>query len=133
MAFSKILKSLQVCNFFKNLIPGSDKSSSTRSELTSGRSSMCNVLRNKESEVKNCRNMKWRILELNKERRELLKLIGDSFFSETSVTPIPLTNQVKQHFTNSFFSYNSFISRFSVQVSIHGNIPKISRNYQNNR
>ena len=30
---------------------------------------VCNVLRNKESEVKNCRNMKWRIVELNKERR----------------------------------------------------------------
>ncbi len=30
---------------------------------------VCNVLRNKESEVKNCRNMKWRLAELNKERR----------------------------------------------------------------
>jgi hypothetical protein len=38
--------------------------------------------------------MKWRIAELNKERRELLKLIGDSFFSEQSETPIPLSNQV---------------------------------------
>ena len=37
--------------------------------------------------------MKWRIAELNKERRELLKLIGDSFFSESSETPIPLSNQ----------------------------------------
>ena len=55
---------------------------------------VCNVLRNKESEVKQCRSMKWRIAELNKERRDLLKLIGDSFFSEQSVTPIPLTNQV---------------------------------------
>ncbi len=30
---------------------------------------VCNVLRNKESEVKNCRNMKWRLADLNKERR----------------------------------------------------------------
>ena len=36
--------------------------------------------------------MKWRIAELNKERRELLKMVGDSFFSETSATPIPLSN-----------------------------------------
>jgi hypothetical protein len=40
------------------------------------------------------RNLKWRIAELNKERRELLKLIGDSFFSENCTTPIPLSNQV---------------------------------------
>ena len=55
---------------------------------------VCNVLRNKESELKQVRNMKWRTSELNKERRELLKMIGDSFFAENSVTPIPLTNLV---------------------------------------
>jgi hypothetical protein len=55
---------------------------------------VCNVLRNKESDLKQCRNLKFRVTELNKERRELLKMIGDSFFSEHSATPIQLTNQV---------------------------------------
>ena len=56
---------------------------------------VCNVLRVKESEVKQvARSMKWRLTELNKDRRELLNMIGQSFFSEGCDTPIPLTNQI---------------------------------------
>lgn len=56
---------------------------------------VCNVLRNKESDVKQIsRGMKWRLIELNKERRDLLSLIGQSFFSEGCETPIPLSNSV---------------------------------------
>ena len=44
---------------------------------------VCNVLRSKETEVKQiARGMKWRLTELNKDRRDLLNLIGQSFFSE---------------------------------------------------
>lgn len=55
---------------------------------------VCNVLRQKEKQVKDYQNLKWRIAEVNKERRELLRMIGDSFFSESSKTPIPLSNPV---------------------------------------
>ncbi len=58
---------------------------------------VCHVLRTKETEVKQVsqsRGMKWRLTDLNKERRDLLAMVGDSFFSENSPTPIPLTNQV---------------------------------------
>jgi hypothetical protein len=56
---------------------------------------VCNVLRTKESEVKQIsRGMKWRLTELNKERRDLLIMVGASFFCEHSDTPIALTNQV---------------------------------------
>ena len=56
---------------------------------------VCNVLRVKESEVKQVsKSMKWRLTELNKDRRELLNMIGQSFFSEGCDTPIPLTNQI---------------------------------------
>ena len=55
---------------------------------------VCNVLRVKESEVKQLsRGMKWRLTELNKDRRDLLNMVGVSFFSENCDTPIPLTNQ----------------------------------------
>ena len=44
---------------------------------------VCNVLRVKESEVKQVsKSMKWRLTELNKDRRDLLCMIGQSFFSE---------------------------------------------------
>ena len=56
---------------------------------------VCNVLRNKETEVKQVpRGMKWRLTDLNKDRREMLQMIGSSFFSEHCDTPIPLTNQI---------------------------------------
>ena len=56
---------------------------------------VCNVLRIKESEVKQLsRGMKWRLTELNKDRRDLLQMIGVSFFSENCDSPIPLSNQV---------------------------------------
>jgi len=56
---------------------------------------VCNVLRVKESEVKQVtRSMKWRLTELNKDRRDLLCMIGQSFFSEGCDTPIPLTNKI---------------------------------------
>ncbi len=54
-----------------------------------------NVLRNKETEVKQVsKGMKWRLSDLNKERRELLKMIMESFFSPNCDTPIALRNQV---------------------------------------
>ena len=56
---------------------------------------VCNVLRIKESEVKQLsRGMKWRLTELNKDRRELLQMVGVSFFGQNCDTPIPLSNQV---------------------------------------
>ena len=58
---------------------------------------VCNVLRNKESEVKQIlttKGMKWRLTDLNKDRREMLQMIGSSFFTEQCDTPIPLANQV---------------------------------------
>jgi len=58
---------------------------------------VCNVLRNKENEVKqisSSRGMKWRLTDLNKDRRDLLQMIGSSFFSEHCETPIPLSNQI---------------------------------------
>jgi hypothetical protein len=54
---------------------------------------VCNVLRNKKSEVEQFRNMKFQVSRVNKERRELLRLIGDSFFSSNNDKLIPLTNQ----------------------------------------
>lgn len=55
---------------------------------------VCNVLRNKKSEAEQLKNMKSQVEKLNKERRELLRLIGDSFFSGNSDKPIPLSNKV---------------------------------------
>ena len=56
---------------------------------------VCNVLRNKESEVKQVpRGMKWRMTDLNRERRELLDMIGQTFFCENCDSPIPLSNQI---------------------------------------
>ena len=55
---------------------------------------VCNVLRTKESDVKQLpRGMKWRLTDLNKDRRDLLNMIGQSFFSESCDSPIPLSNQ----------------------------------------
>ena len=56
---------------------------------------VCNVLRTKETEVKQLsRGMKWRLVDLNKERRDLLNIIGSSFFTENCQSPIALSNQV---------------------------------------
>ena len=56
---------------------------------------VCNVLKIKETEVKQiARGMKWRQEQLNKDRRDLLQMIGTSFFSSNCDTPIALDNQV---------------------------------------
>merc|ERR1712018_240535 len=58
---------------------------------------VCNVLRNKETDVKqilNSKGMQWRLTDVNKDRREMLQMIGSSFFSEHCETPIPIANQV---------------------------------------
>lgn len=54
---------------------------------------VANVLRTKASDIKFSRSMKWRVEEINRERRELLQLVGNSFFSENSETPIALGNR----------------------------------------
>ncbi len=55
---------------------------------------VCNVLKNKKSEAEQLRNVESQVSRINKDRRELLRLIGDSFFSANSEKPIPLSNQV---------------------------------------
>ncbi|XP_040563444.1 uncharacterized protein [Lepeophtheirus salmonis] len=55
---------------------------------------VCNVLRSKENELKNVTAIKWRVVEIHKERRELLNQIGSTFFFEDAPTPIILANRV---------------------------------------
>ena len=65
-----------------------------------------NVLRNKETEVKQVsKGMKWRLSDLNKERRELLKMIMESFFSPNCDTPIALRNQVLRQNLKKIFQF----------------------------
>ena len=52
---------------------------------------VANVLRVKGEEI---RVSKWRTDDINRERVELLQMVGNSFFSENSETPIALSNQV---------------------------------------
>ena len=55
----------------------------------------CNILRNKEFEIKQIsRGMAWRQDQLNKDRREILSTIGETFFCENAACPIPLSNQI---------------------------------------
>ena len=63
---------------------------------------VCNILRNKESDVKTLRNKTVDIKEvvyipskdavLNKDRRDLIMMLGDTFFNEECIIPIDLNN-----------------------------------------
>ena len=55
---------------------------------------MANLLRVKMDDIELTRGMKWRVEELNRDRRELLQMVGNNFFSENSETPIALGNAV---------------------------------------